>query len=170
MTIFLIGMPASGKTVVGKALAEHLQIPFFDTDEIIANLENATISEIFSQKGEEYFRKLELELVENWKLTNVVVATGGGLPCHHDAIDVLNTKGITVWIQANLSLITERLHNDGHKRPMFAEKSKVKISKVVNTIAKERKMYYEKSKIKVRIQDEQAETVRKILKAIYSIK
>ena len=61
MAIFLIGMMGSGKSTVGKILADEMGLPFVDLDSFIENKENKTITEIFNQNGESYFRKLESE-------------------------------------------------------------------------------------------------------------
>ena len=87
MLIFLVGMMGSGKTTVGQMLANELSLPFFDTDEILTSIEDRSIPEIFSQNGEEYFRSLEKELIDNWKISDGIVATGGGLPCFNDLME-----------------------------------------------------------------------------------
>lgn len=91
--IVLIGMPGSGKTTIGKALSERTGKSFIDTDEMIAET-HGVISDIFAQKGEEYFRELEAEKVKEASLKNgTVVATGGGAVLRRENIEALRQNG-----------------------------------------------------------------------------
>jgi len=121
-------MMGSGKTTVGQMLANELSLPFFDTDEILTSIEDRSIPEIFSQNGEEYFRSLERELIENWKISDGIVATGGGLPCFNDLMEKLNEKGKTIFLMTSAVHITDRISKDMN-RPLVAGKtqSQVKI-------------------------------------------
>ena len=76
--IFLIGFMGSGKTTLGKQLAALMKIEFIDLDQMIEENESMTIAEIFSVKGEKYFRMNESEMLKSLSNTNAVVATGGG--------------------------------------------------------------------------------------------
>ncbi|MFN8889873.1 MAG: shikimate kinase, partial [Cyclobacteriaceae bacterium] len=92
MKIFLIGLPGSGKTTLGKQVASHLSIPFVDLDAAIEKAEQRTIPEIFKQSGENYFRKIESDLLKKWaeSTTDFLMATGGGAPCFFDNVEVMN--------------------------------------------------------------------------------
>lgn len=91
--IVLIGMPGSGKTTIGKALSERTGKSFIDTDEMIAET-HGVISDIFAQKGEEYFRELEAEKVKEASLKNgTVIATGGGAVLRRENIEALRQNG-----------------------------------------------------------------------------
>ena len=86
-------MPGSGKTTIGKALSERTGKSFIDTDEMIAET-HGVISDIFAQKGEEYFRELEAEKVKEASLkTGTVVATGGGAVLRRENIEALRQNG-----------------------------------------------------------------------------
>lgn len=166
MLIFLIGMMGSGKTTIGKLLAEELSLPFFDTDEIIASIEEMSISEIFSHKGEEYFRSLEKELIENWKISDGIVATGGGLPCFHDLMEKLNEKGKTIFLVTSAAIISDRISHDNN-RPLVAGKSPAQLKKAINDLLKIRKTFYSKARIKVKTDVEPKEIVRRIIRKLY---
>lgn len=100
--IVLIGMPGSGKSTIGKALAEKTGKEFIDTDEMIVD-SYGEISEIFSQKGEEYFRNLESEAVyEASRLNGKIIATGGGAILRQNNIDALRQNGIIVFLNRPL--------------------------------------------------------------------
>ena len=168
MTIFLIGMPCSGKSTLGLQLAEHLQIPFFDTDAIIEDMEGMKVSDIFTKQGEARFRDLEHELMANWKLSHVVVATGGGLPCHNDLIDILNSKGKTIWLQACIDALSERLSQSEVIRPLTDGKSDKEIKSKLKELLKNRKPIYSKAQIRVKVESDSEVTLRKILRKLYT--
>jgi shikimate kinase len=168
MTIFLIGMPCSGKSTLGLQLAEHLQMPFFDTDAIIEDMEGMKVSDIFTKHGEARFRDLEHELMANWKLSHVVVATGGGLPCHNDLIDILNSKGKTIWLQASIDALSERLSQSEVIRPLSDGKSDKEIKSKLKELLKNRKPIYSKAQIRVKVESDSEVTLRKILRKLYT--
>lgn len=123
MKIFLIGLPGSGKTTIGKLIADELAIPFIDLDEEIEATSAKSIREIFSNDGESVFRQLEADALQNTILNNVsfVLATGGGAPCFHNGITIMNQIGITIFLNPSLEIIADRLTNtEASKRPLFA--------------------------------------------------
>src|SRR6188768_135637 len=99
MLIFLIGLPGSGKTTLGKQLAERLGYAFVDTDEEIVKREGRSIPDIFTQDGEDKFRLMEKEVLEELVgKTNTVVSTGGGLPCFHQNMFMIRNKGMAIYL------------------------------------------------------------------------
>lgn len=101
--IVLIGMPASGKTTVGKALAESLGKSFYDSDEEIIKREGTSISEIFATKGEKYFRSCESEVIKELSaLQSSVIATGGGAVLNPKNTDFLKENGMVFFLDRNL--------------------------------------------------------------------
>lgn len=112
MNIALIGMMGAGKTTVGKALAKELGFLFVDTDEEIVRA-HGEIAQIFSLKGEEYFRGLESELVKTLaKKDGLVISTGGGLPLLEENRRLLKMNGFIVYLRASAETIEKRLRTD----------------------------------------------------------
>jgi shikimate kinase len=111
MKIYLIGLPGSGKTTLGKSLAVHLRYRFIDLDREIVTQENKTIPEIFSTSGETYFREVESALLKKWAVSPdpFVMGTGGGAPCFHNGIDIINSSGTSVFLHAPLNALVDRL-------------------------------------------------------------
>ena len=106
MNIVLIGMPASGKTSVGKALAEKLNKTFVDTDDLIVEAENMPIPEIFSQKGEKVFREIESrEILDISKCNSNIIATGGGAVLNKKNIEALKGNGRVYFINRPLDML-----------------------------------------------------------------
>lgn len=104
--IVLIGMPASGKSTVGKRLAELTGKQFIDTDNEIVKEEGAEISDIFATKGESYFRDLEAKIVEEVsKLNGYVIATGGGAILREENRDNLKQNGKVYFLDRDLELL-----------------------------------------------------------------
>lgn len=124
MKIVLIGYMGSGKTSVGKVLAEELKIPFRDLDTEIETIESKSIAEIFQDKGEIYFRKLENRTVKDLlsKDNDFILATGGGTPCYANSLSIMldapNT--LTVYLKAPISVLGNRLFLEKEKRPLIS--------------------------------------------------
>lgn len=118
--IFLVGFMCSGKTTVGNLLAEKLGWNFLDVDEEIEKREGLTIPEIFKQKGERYFRKLEIEVLKELaSLHRVIVSTGGGLGANPQAMKLMKEKGFVVWLKVSFEEFLKRCGNDT-SRPLLS--------------------------------------------------
>jgi shikimate kinase len=143
MKIYLIGMPGSGKTTIGKKLAELLKFDFFDTDAYIETQEKTSIATIFEQQGESYFRQKEHEtLLKTIYLKNTIISTGGGLPCFFDNMEIMQHNGITIFIDTLLDVIAERLQNSSD-RPLLAHNKLMQLQQLYDKrIAIYRKAQY----------------------------
>ncbi len=114
--IILVGYMGVGKSVLGAKLAEKLSIPFFDTDSILERQENKSITDIFKDNGEEYFRiKESLLLRELVKNKSFVMATGGGLPIYKNNMQFINSASTSVFIIQSPFKIYKRIHNESHR-------------------------------------------------------
>lgn len=117
--IVLIGMPSAGKTTIGKMLAEKLGKQFIDLDEVIIKKAGMSIPEIFAQSGEEGFRAMESEVAKELaKLTNKIIATGGGSVKHKVNMDYLRLNGVTIFIDRDV----EKLISSDLNRPLSKSK------------------------------------------------
>ncbi len=150
MIIFLIGYMGSGKSTIGKELATLLSFPFVDMDDEIEKKEGISISEIFTHKGEQYFRDLEHDFINNLNPeSNLIVATGGGAPCFNDNLELMLEKGKVIWIMVSVKNIVGRVKNDD-ERPLLKEKSEIELIQYINSHLRDRLPYYQKANIKVR--------------------
>lgn len=122
--IVLIGFMGSGKTSVGKILARKLYKDFVDVDTIIEAKENASVKDIFNNKGEKYFRSLEQKYIdEAAQKKGQVIATGGGLPIYSSIPD----KSLIIYIDTDFDVILKRLSAKEHaKRPLLQDEAKAK--------------------------------------------
>lgn len=110
----------SGKTTVGKALADQLSYQFLDTDDWIEKKENKTINEIFKQKGETYFRDLETDTIKRlYYLEKHIISTGGGLPLKEENGEILKQNGFIVYLDVTKDTVLKRLEGD-KTRPLLA--------------------------------------------------
>ncbi|PZR38220.1 MAG: shikimate kinase [Azospira oryzae] len=123
MKIFLIGLPGSGKTTTGKALAKAMKLPFVDLDVEIEKLERMPVREIFSMKTEEYYRIVESKVVKQWcdQPGDYVISTGGGAPCFFDNMDRINQSGISIFLDVSTREIANRMMKSNlAQRPLLA--------------------------------------------------
>jgi shikimate kinase len=121
--LYLIGLPGSGKTTIGRRLAAHYGWEFRDLDVDIVTQAGCTIPEIFAAEGEAGFRQREadaLRAVAARPGPPLVLATGGGTPCFHDNLGVLHDTGFTVWLDVPLPELVRRLVRASSTRPLLA--------------------------------------------------
>lgn len=118
-TVALVGMMGSGKSAIGRALSLRLGVPFLDSDAEIEAAANATIAEIFTRDGEAFFRDREAEVISRL-LTGepVVLSTGGGAYMAERNRTAISSKGVAVWLDADLPVLWDRVrHKDS--RPLL---------------------------------------------------
>jgi shikimate kinase len=113
MKIVLIGYRCTGKTSVGKRLAERLGIPFYDTDELIQRDAGKTIRELVDQEGWDAFRARERAIIKQLPLSaDAVIAAGGGAIMDAANRKALKEKRLCVWLTADVRTIVERMRDD----------------------------------------------------------
>jgi len=145
MIYFLIGMPGVGKTTFGAALAKQLELPFIDLDAYIEHREGSTIAELF-KKGEAHFRAVEskalLELLHTRDA--IVVACGGGTPCFNNNIEAMKSKGIVVYLNAEIATILARISKQKSAvRPLLD--ADLELQKQLDHLYRNRLAYYEQA-------------------------
>jgi len=169
MKIVLLGYMASGKSSIGKRLAKSLNISFIDLDDYIIEKENSSIAEIFSSKGEIYFRKIEhvylKEILDNEK--NFILALGGGTPCYANNMDLINTSTATsIYLQGNVPTLVERLIKKKAKRPLVASLSDEQIPEFVAKHLFERRAFYEQAEMTFKIDQKSKKAVAKEIEGV----
>lgn len=148
--VYLTGFMGSGKSTVGKKLAAQLNYTFIDLDSYIEQQERRSISELFNEHGENYFREVEYKCLQTlMKLEKRVVACGGGTPCFYDAMQQMNEHGITVYLQMNEAAIYNRLKQARMQRPLIAGKTDEALHQYIYEKLKEREPLYLQAKIVV---------------------
>lgn len=148
--IYLIGMPGSGKSTIGKKIADHLHLPFYDLDTFIEKKAKKSIPEIFRSYGEEAFRIQEAdalrELTEGL-VENAIIATGGGTPCFHENMDYMNSRGFTIYLELPLDKIIQNLEKDKESRPVLDATLGKDLRKKLFLLKQNRAQYYEQSRV-----------------------
>jgi len=151
MKLFLIGLLGSGKSFLGKELSKELKLPFIDLDDILEKKEGMKVSEIFTAKGEEYFRMLEAAaLREQNTQKKFVMATGGGTPCFHDNMSFINQTGTSVFLNIPVSEIVKRLNGEQRKlRPLLANVPDDQLQATLEAMLQSRLQFYKQANITV---------------------
>lgn len=140
---------SSGKTHWGKSISRKLDVPFFDLDEQVEAAEGRTISEIFLNHGEEYFRRKEKEVLHiiSESHDTFLMACGGGTPCYYNNIDYMNRSGTTVWINSSMDTLHQRLLKDRDKRPLLKGLTDEQVRGYIIKKFSDRKIYYEQATV-----------------------
>ncbi len=116
--IIIYGFMASGKTTVGKIISESMNMPFLDTDKEIEKTYHQEICKIFEEQGENYFRKLESNIIHNIVAPPYkVISVGGGSVLYKENLEFLKKNGIMIMLDVPLEIIKERLANDNDSNP-----------------------------------------------------
>lgn len=158
----IVGYMASGKSLVGKKLAEKLHLPFVDLDTEIETIEKMSVKEIFQTKGEMYFRKMEAKIFQELlaSVTPLVLSTGGGTPCYANSHVLLQSEDVTsVYLKASIETLCHRLKNESHNRPLLFQLDGVTLEEYVAKHLFDRNYYYNHAKYKVSVDDKTPDAI-----------
>lgn len=145
--IFLIGFMGSGKSTLGKRLAKRTGRLFIDLDEQIEQAAGLPVPEYFKQHGEEKFREMERDTLQNLPVDGpVVVASGGGTPCFFDNMAWMNDHGITVYLKLPPATLLSRLiKGDLNTRPLLRDQTEEQLLLYIQTKLEEREHWYQQA-------------------------
>lgn len=145
--IIIIGYMGAGKTTVGKVLAKELGLQFYDLDWYIESRMHKTVPQLFAERGEEGFRKIEHNLLhEAAEFEDVVISCGGGTPCFFDNMDYMNSQGDTVYLQATPEVLYAHLKMGKVERPLLKNKTPEEMQVFIKEQLSQRETYYLKAK------------------------
>jgi shikimate kinase len=145
--IILIGYMGSGKTTVGKALSKNTGLMFYDLDWYIESRMHKTVAQLFAERGEEGFRKIEYNMLhEVAEFEDVIISCGGGTPCFFDNMDYLNQQGDVVYLKATPETLYKHLLMGKVERPLLKGKTPDELIAYITEHLKERAPYYEKAR------------------------
>lgn len=159
MKIIIVGFMGVGKTSVGKILAEKLNFDFIDTDNEIELSQDMSISNIFQNYGESYFRKLEKQTLKNvLNRNNIVISTGGGIITDKDNYNILKNEEKVIFLDASVETIIKHLHNEINKRPLLYESENL-IKKIEELLSNRYEKYIGVSDIIIDVNDKNIDEV-----------
>lgn len=163
--IFLVGMMGSGKSTIGKVLAQISGRKFVEMDELIEAEAGMTVKEIFAIHGQPHFRRMEKALLtaicQNGETSNAIISCGGGVFANEENISLIASCGISIFLNVNSRVLEERLQNDA-KRPL------INAPQSISKILTERIPFYTQANIMVDLQSHNLENnTSKTLDEIY---
>lgn len=163
--VFLIGFMGCGKSKIGKALATKLDLPFLDLDDLVEAKNQMSIPELFAAFGEQGFRELEKQTLQEAAIANdAIIATGGGAPCFFDNMEWMNKNGITVFIDTPVTVLADRLVNARVERPLVKGKSYDELIAFIETKLEDRRPFYNQAQIILKGVDLSADELIEVLK------
>tara|TARA_B100001029_G_scaffold175979_1_gene178219 strand:+ start:2605 stop:3117 length:513 start_codon:yes stop_codon:yes gene_type:complete len=159
--IVLLGMMGAGKSTIGYLLSNKINSDFYDIDKIIEEEEGLKISDIFKQKGENYFRKIEEKIcLRILKLNKKIISLGGGSFLNNKVREEIQNNHISFWLNWNTSTIIKRIKKNKN-RPMLKNMTENDINKLII----KRKKIYEKAHLKINCENlSKSEIINKIIK------
>ena len=170
MRIFIIGFMYSGKSTVGKKLANLMNLNHIDTDKVFESKYNITISSFFEKYGEDLFRELEHKiLLETIEEDNIIVSTGGGLPCFHNNMDIIKENGISIYLNMSPISIIHRINNSKKKRPLLQNKSPEELQEYIENLLREREVFYNQANLKIKGEDPNIKEIQSELSSYIQI-
>lgn len=148
MLLFLIGYMGCGKSSIGRPLAKRLGLKFVDMDAEIERRCGVSVQQFFADRGEEAFRRLERELLrELISAEDTVVATGGGVPCFFDNMELMNGAGVTVYFKLAPEKLAARLEHGKAKRPLLRGKSQRELVEYIRENLERREPFYSRARL-----------------------
>lgn len=149
--VFLVGMPACGKSTCGQQLAGLIGWQWLDLDVAVSSMAGMSVQELFAKQGEATFRQWEQKALHQVisQGERIVVATGGGAPCFFDNMDVMCREGLTVFMHVPTEVLCERIARRRHSRPMFSQLNDEQILAELEHKQAQRIPFYRKAHIEV---------------------
>lgn len=162
--IVLVGMMGAGKTTVGELLATKLNRELKDIDRVIEQEQKKSIIEIFTDDGEEAFRKLESETIEKFSnMSDLIISTGGGALEKANNLSNLQKNGIIIYLKADIEELFKRVKNET-QRPLLKEQDPIE---VIKKLIKKREKFYLMADITIITDNKSPEKItEEIIKAI----
>jgi len=162
MEIFLLGYMGSGKSTIGRFVSDKMNATFIDLDAYIEEQEKMSISQLFSTKGEIYFRKQEgiylKEIVDS--KSNYILALGGGTPCYGTNMQLISKSNITsFYLKASIPFLAERLKNGKINRPLIKNLNDEQLLEYIGKHLFERAFFYEQSDFKILVENKSTEEI-----------
>lgn len=150
--IFIIGYMGAGKSTVGRKLADCLGLQFIDTDFFMENRFRQRVVDMFASIGEEAFRRRERVIIEELSgMSDAVIATGGGLPCHFDTMSLLLDSGLTIYLEATDEELAVRLELCKRTRPSIKDKAGAELLEHVRSAMQIRRPTYERAEMRIAV-------------------
>lgn len=172
MIISLIGYMGSGKSHISKLLSQKINFKLIDLDQQIILKHQKKISEIFAERGEIFFRKEEkLVLEEVLELNeNIVLSLGGGTPAYYNNMELINENSKSVFLQASVGTLTERLLRQKAKRPLIARLSDEELPEFIAKHLFERNNFYSQANFTINTNNKSPEEIVEEIISILNIK
>lgn len=155
-----------GKTYFAQKLSQQLCYNFIDLDIVVEQHLNTTTAQTFVNKGEDYFRQIENELLLQQissVTTSTIFATGGGTPCFFNAIDAMNEAGVTIWLNPSINTIVKNIYSETAKRPLLQNTSEADLKNKLQHILQERKSCYAQSQHQLNDDEVSINNLKKII-------
>jgi shikimate kinase len=165
MTIFLLGFMGCGKSYIGQVLAQNLGYDFVDLDAAIESAEGKKIIEIFDSVGEAAFRKIETAMLQKIYKENTVISTGGGTPCFADNMSWMKSRGLTIFLNPSIDIISDRLKTEKSKRPLIADVPDEALKEHIYKLYLHRLPCYEMADLSIEAENEQ-DILKVIIEAV----
>jgi shikimate kinase len=146
--VYIIGFMGSGKSTAGKKLAASMKWSFIDLDRKIEEYAGKTIPRIFETEGEEYFRRIETDVLMGMEeARNIIISTGGGTPCHGENMDFMLRTGLTIYLKLTPEQLTSRLLDSSGERPLIKNIPDDQLMDFIERKLTQREKWYSLAKI-----------------------
>lgn len=160
--IILIGYMAVGKTTIGQLLSKKMQIEAIDLDRLIEDETDLSIPEIFEQKGEVYFRKVEHKIFKERVGDDkpLIISTGGGTPCYAGNHLLMNAENVvSIYLKASIDVIFDRLKSEKEQRPLVANQTEEGLKEFIAKHLFERSYFYNQATFTVNVDTKSPEVI-----------
>ena len=163
INITLCGMMGSGKTVIGKSLANKLSYKFIDTDKLIEQKAKKSIKGIFDENGELFFRELEEQVITNLLYEKkIIISLGGGSIVNNNIRKIIKKNSYNIYLQVKIDTLVKRLENSKN-RPLIINKD---LKTTLNNLIEKRKKFYQKADLIICNENTLSEIVKEIINKI----